>query len=135
MITEVLKLGNSIIDKLFPDPVARENAKIELLKAEQNGELEKTKQHLSVILAEAKSNDPWTSRARPSFLYVMYCMILFSIPLGIIHALDPTVSTNIIDGITNYLGKIPENLYDMMSVCYLGYTAGRSFDKYKINKN
>jgi hypothetical protein len=31
---------------------------------------------MAAVLAEAESPDPWTSRARPSFLYVMYVLLL-----------------------------------------------------------
>jgi len=34
---------------------------------------------LSAIMAEANSHDPWTSRARPTFLYVIYGVILLSV--------------------------------------------------------
>ncbi len=44
---------------------------------------------ISVALAEAQSSDKWTSRARPSFLYVMYTMILFAIPFGFLYAFRP----------------------------------------------
>ena len=34
-------------------------------------ELERVRTQMAGVLAEAGSTDPWTSRARPSFLYVM----------------------------------------------------------------
>ena len=43
-------------------------AKIELIKLDGSQELEGLQARLSAILAEAQSPDPWTSRARPSFL-------------------------------------------------------------------
>ena len=44
---------------------------------------------MQAIVAEAQSTDPWTSRARPSFLYMMYALILWAIPMGLIAAADP----------------------------------------------
>src|SRR3546814_10414878 len=67
-----------IIDKIIPDPDVRDKAKLELLKLEDSQEMEAMKTQLSAILAEAQSVDPWTSRARPSFLYVMYALLLWS---------------------------------------------------------
>jgi hypothetical protein len=61
----------ALIDKLIPDPKARNAAKLELIKLQGSQELETLRTQLSAILAEAQSPDPWTSRARPSFLYVM----------------------------------------------------------------
>lgn len=57
-----------LIDKLIPDPKAREAAKLELLRLQGGQELEALKAQMAAILAEAGSADPWTSRARPSFL-------------------------------------------------------------------
>src|SRR3546814_2303472 len=78
-----------IIDKIIPDPDARDKAKLELLKLEGRQEMEAMKTQLSAILAEAQSVDPWTSRARPSFLYVMYALLLWSVPMGLIAAARP----------------------------------------------
>ena len=58
----------AIIDKVIPDKAARERAKLELIKLEGSQELDALKAQLSAIVAEAGSTDPWTSRARPSFL-------------------------------------------------------------------
>ena len=65
-----------LIDKIIPDPKAREAAKLELLRLEGSQELDRLKAQMAAVLAEAESPDPWTSRARPSFLYVMYVLLL-----------------------------------------------------------
>src|SRR3546814_11609337 len=69
-----------LIDKIIPDPEARDRAKLELLKLEGSQEMEAIKTRMTAIVAEAGSADPWTSRARPSFLYVMYALLLWAIP-------------------------------------------------------
>ena len=79
----------SIIDKVIPDKAAREKAKIELMRLEGTQEMEIVEARLAAIVAEAQSADPWTSRARPSFLYVMYVMILFSLPMGLVACFSP----------------------------------------------
>ena len=80
----------SIIDKVIPDKEARAKAKLELLELEGTQELKHIETQLSAIIAEANSPDPWTSRARPSFLYVMYALLLWAIPMGLMAAvLDP----------------------------------------------
>ena len=66
----------ALIDKIVPDPKARAAAKVELLRLEGSQELEQLKAQMAAMLAEAASPDPWTSRARPSFLYVMYVLLL-----------------------------------------------------------
>ena len=86
---------------------------------------------LSAIIAEAESQDPWTSRARPSFLYVMYALILFSVPMGIIAAFDADAAKAIGEGMTSYLAALPEALYALFGTGYLGYTAARQWGKVK----
>lgn len=118
-----------LIDKIIPDPKARDAAKIELLKLQNSQELELLSTQLSAIVAEAGSNDPWTSRARPSFLYVMYALLLWSIPMGLIAAVQPQMAADIASGMTRYLNGLPEPLYALFGTGYLGYTAARQWGK------
>ena len=121
----------SIIDKIVPDKEARQQAKIELIKLEGSQELEALKAQLSAIVAEAGSRDPWTSRARPSFLYVMYVMLLFALPMGVIAAFRPEAARDIANGINDYLNGLPEPLYALFGTGYLGYTAARQWGKFR----
>ena len=120
-----------LIDKLIPDPKARDAAKLELLKLEGSQEFERIRAQLSAIVAEAQSADPWTSRARPSFLYVMYALLLWAIPMGLIAAAQPKMADAIARGMTGYLAAIPEPLYALFATGYLGYTVARSWGKAK----
>jgi len=120
-----------IIDKVIPDREAREKAKLELLKLEGSHEMQMVEARLSAIVAEANSTDPWTSRARPGFLYVMYVMVLFAIPMGVIAAFDPPAAMAIADGMTSYLNGLPEPLYALFGTGYLGYTVARQWGKAK----
>jgi len=119
----------SIIDKIIPDPRARERAKLELLKLEGTQEMENVSARLSAIVAEAESVDPWTSRARPSFLYVMYVLLLFALPMGVLSAFNPQAAMAIASGMNAYLGGLPEPLYALFGTGYLGYTAARQWGK------
>ncbi|RVQ69294.1 hypothetical protein EKN06_03650 [Croceicoccus ponticola] len=118
-----------IIDRVIPDRDAREKAKLELLKLEGTQEMQLVEARLSAIVAEANSADPWTSRARPGFLYVMYVIILFAIPMGLVAAFDPPASLAIADGMTRYLNGLPEPLYALFGTGYLGYTVARQWGK------
>ena len=120
-----------LIDKLIPDPQARDQAKLELLKLQGSQDMETLRTQLSAILAEAQSTDPWTSRARPSFLYVMYVLLLWAIPMGLIAAARPEMAEAIAKGMNAYLAGIPEPLYALFGTGYLGYTAARSWGKAK----
>ncbi|MXP27367.1 hypothetical protein GRI58_00850 [Porphyrobacter algicida] len=121
----------SIIDKIIPDKAAREKAKLELLQLQGSQEMQLIEARLSAIVAEAKSTDPWTSRARPSFLYVIYVLILLSVPMGVIAAFDPTKASAIGAGMTAYLSALPDSLYALFGTGYLGYTAARQIGKIK----
>jgi hypothetical protein len=121
----------SIIDKIIPDKEARAKAKLELLKLEGSHDLQAIEARLSAIVAEANSADPWTSRARPSFLYVMYSLILWAIPMGILAAFRPDLAADIGEGMNAYLGGLPEPLYALFGTGYLGYTAARQWGKIK----
>ena len=121
----------ALIDKLIPDPKARDAAKLELLKLQGTQDLEIIKAQMSAIIAEAQSADPWTSRARPSFLYVMYLLVLWAIPMGVLSAFAPSMAKDISGGMTSYLAGIPSELWTLFGTGYLGYTAARTWGKTK----
>jgi hypothetical protein len=131
LIDAVIGPIGKLLDKIIPDPQARDRAKMELLQLQGTQEMEALKAQLSAILAEAASNDPWTSRARPSFLYVMYAIILWAIPMGLIAAVAPDMAKGIATGMNAYLAGIPEPLWALFGTGYLGYTAARQWGKVK----
>ena len=130
-LTAVLNVGGKLIDKLFPDPAQRDAAKLEMLRMQQQGQLEEVKISLSAIMAEANSADPWTSRARPSFLYVVYLLLLTSIPMGVVYAFSPATAQEITVGFKAWLAAIPEEIIELFKWVMLGYIGGRSFEKVK----
>jgi hypothetical protein len=131
MIEAIITPLSKLLDKIIPDPQARDRAKLELLKLQGDQEMQAIAVQMQAIIAEAQSTDPWTSRARPSFLYMMYALILWSIPMGLIAAASPQMATGIAGGMTAYLRGIPEELYALFGTGYLGYTAARAWGKAK----
>ena len=131
LIDNIIAPIASLIDKIIPDPKARDAAKLELLKMQGGQDLESLRIQLSAIVAEAQSNDPWTSRARPTFLYVLYAMILWAIPMGLISAVRPEAAADIAAGMNAYLNDLPEPLYALFGTGYLGYTVARQWGKAK----
>ncbi len=129
IVDGVLDIGGKLIDKFIPDPVEKMKAKAELLQMQQNGELKELETRMSAILAEANSKDPWTSRARPSFMYVIYVCILAGIPMGVLHAFYPAIAVGVAEGFKAWLQAIPDTLYTLFGVGYVGYSAARTFDK------
>ena len=121
----------SIIDKIIPDKEAQARAKLELIALEGTQEMRMIEAQLKAIVAEANSADPWTSRARPSFLYVMYILLLASLPMGVLSAFNPAAAQGIAAGMNAYLAGLPEPLYALFGTGYLGYTAARQWGKVK----
>lgn len=125
----IFNIGSKIIDKLFPDPEKKAQAQLELLRLQQSGELDEMKTQLSAIIAEAQSADPWTSRARPSFLYVVYLLLLWSIPMGVLTIFKPDAAEAFTSGFQAWMLAIPEPVLTLFGVVMTGYVAGRSWEK------
>lgn len=130
-IGSIFEFGSKVIDKLFPDKTEAERLKLELLRQQQAGEFKELEARYSAIVAEAQSADPWTSRARPSFMYVMYLMILASIPMGFLFAFRPDVAMAVTAGVKNWLAALPEEMWWLFGAGYLGYSGARMFEKVK----
>ena len=133
--TGLLGLGSKLIDIWFPNAEENSKRKAELAMLQQSGELRALELSLSTIIAEAQSADPWTSRARPSFMYVIYTLILSSIPMGILYSASPDTAQSITTGFQEWLNAIPEELYTLFGIGYLGYTGAREFGKHSANKH
>ena len=64
----ILDIGSKILDKVFPDPVAAEQAKIKLLEMQQNGELAQLNADVSEAheisdrLKSDMASDSWLSK-------------------------------------------------------------------------
>ena len=130
----IFTIGSKIIDKLFPNAEDKAKAQLELLKMQQSGELDMVRTQLSVIIEEARSGDPWTSRARPSFLYVVYILLLWSIPMGVLTIFRPEAAVMFTEGFKAWLTAIPEPILTLFGVVMTGYTMGRSWEKVKGGK-
>ena len=121
----------NLSDRVVADPEAREHAKVELVKAQGSTEMLAIEARVTAIAAEAAAGDPWIRRARPNFLYVMYALLLWAIPMGLLAALSPQMALGIANGMSAYLRGIPEELYALFGTGYLGYTAARAWGKAK----
>jgi len=125
----VFDFGGKLLDKLFPDPKEKAAAQAKLMALQQTGDLKELEIRMSAIIAEAQSADPWTSRARPTFMYVIYLMILASIPMGILAAFAPQQASAIAAGMQAWLAAIPDGLWATFGIGYTGYSVARSIDK------
>lgn len=129
VLTGAGQLAKDLREAFTGDISAEKKAEITLKAQQLEQELEKAK--LQVMISEASSSDPWTSRARPAFMYVIYIMLLAAIPMGIVYAVSPATSQNIVTGFGAWLKAIPGDLYALFGAGYLGYGAFRTYDKSK----
>lgn len=134
-LLDFLNIGTKIIDKIIPDPAAKAEANLKLQELAQAGDMAELQRSYDAIVTEAQSADKWTSRARPSFLYVMYLIILSSIPMGITTAINPQVAVNVATGFKAWLAAIPDSMWALFGTGYLGYSFSRSYDKFVDKKH
>ena len=128
----LLEVGSQIINKLIPDPEAKAKAQLGLLTLQQNGELKELETRMSAITAEANSSDPWTSRARPSFMYVTYIVIIcLTILAPILGVFFPTEMGLFFGNVKAGFAAIPDVMWDTFLYGFLGYSAARSAEKIK----
>jgi hypothetical protein len=134
-LSAIFSFGEKLVDRLFPDKIAQEKernaAQAAILQMTQSGEIEQLKVSLSAILAEAQSPDPWTSRARPSFLYVVYILLLWSIPMGILSIFAPDAANKFTAGFAGWMKALPDPILQLFGVVMTGYVLGRSWEKVK----
>lgn len=96
---------------------------IDLELATQNAQME-------MIKAEASSTDPWTSRARPMFMYVFYFILLsMGIFVPAAGVWFPTQSAQFYINVAAGFKAIPDALYTLFGAGYLGYTGARMMEK------
>jgi len=131
MIGRILDIAGDLLDRLIPDPKEKAEAKARLLELAQRGELRELELRMQAIVAEAQSGDRYVARARPTFLYVMYVMLLAAIPYGFMWAFVPDVASRVAEGFGAWLHAIPDSLYALFGAGYLGYAAARTTDKIK----
>lgn len=132
LIPALAPLLGKVVGNVFPDPEAKAKAEAELMKMANSHEMQQLHHEMSAIVMEAKSKDPFTSRARPSLFYVMYGVIVLCFIGGILGVWWPTEVYQAADNIASLLAAIPEELWWLFTTGYLGYTGARTYEKKQI---
>ncbi|GLS27750.1 3TM-type holin [Marinibactrum halimedae] len=135
MISEVAGLLTSAIDKFAISKADKAKLKHEAAKLAMEGRFKEQEMAIQAIVAEAKSSDPYTSRARPTFLYVMYGVIIFCFLGGILGIWWPDQTFQAAKNIEALLDSVPEGMWIMFGAGYLGYVKKRSDDKLLLSGN
>jgi hypothetical protein len=119
-----------IIDKLIPDKLEAERLKQETIRLNQQGEFKAEENRYNAIVTEASSTDPWTSRARPSFMYVFYFILLFlTVVCPFIGLYSPDAMAAVYTSVKAGFAALPEELWWTFTAGYLGYTTSRYYEK------
>ena len=132
LLAALLPILDNVLGKVIPDPEAKAKAQIELALLQQNGELKELETRMSAILAEANSADPWTSRARPSFMYVFYFIIvMMTVVFPVLGIFNQDAMDAFYKNSASGFAAIPEELWWTFGAGYLGYSGARTMEKRK----
>jgi hypothetical protein len=110
-----------IIDRFVTTPDEKAKAIIELRQLEVRETEAIVNAASAAIVAEAQSDDPYVRRSRPTFLYIMYGVILWNfifLPVFQFFTDQPMLPLD-----------LPEALYYLFGGGFLGYVGARSWDK------
>lgn len=115
-----LQLGTALVDRIFPDPAAAAQAKLQLLTLYQSGELQTISSQAGIIEAEAKSDSWLTASWRPIMMLTFVAIIannyiLYPYLRLFFHAAP------ILD--------LPPDMWDLLKIGVGGYVTGRSIEK------
>lgn len=113
-ITAALNVGNSIIERLWPDPAQQAEAKLKLLALQQSGELGQITAASNIITAEANS-ESWLARNWRPILMLTFGALIVARWFG---WAAPNLSE------AEYL-----KLWDIVQLGIGGYVIGRSGEK------
>jgi hypothetical protein len=127
----VIQALTELIEQSIAEPNARMQARAKLDRLQALTQPDRMEERGHAASVDAAALDRWTSRARPTFLYIMYAMILWALPMGIIAAVSPRMAQAIATGINGYLAGLPEPLYALFGTGYLGYATLRQWGKAK----
>ena len=126
-ISAALDLGNTLINKIFPDPAQASEAKLKLLELQQNGELAIMTAQTDINKEEAKSTNWFVAGARPFILWICGFAMLYCTLIEPILRFVATV-------LFGYLGSFPvidTNFTMQVMFGILGLGAYRSYEKVK----
>lgn len=120
VVDSALKLFDTVIERVFPNPADRDKARLELLVLQQNGATKELEERVKVVVAEAQSQSWLANSWRP---ITMLCFV------GIIvnnYVLFPYLK---LFGVGAVILELPGSVWDIVQVGIGGYVVGRSVEK------
>jgi len=125
-ISAILNIGNTLINKLFPDPAEAAKAQLELLKLQQSGELATIVAQTDINKIEAASDSVFVAGWRPFCGWVGGAGLAYA---SIVEPIARFVATLL--GYTGSFPVIDTTITMQILFGLLGLGAMRSFDKAK----
>ena len=119
-IASLIGVGMKLIDKLFPDPEAKQAAQIQLLAMEQAGDLKELDAAMQTIVAEAKSDHWLTANWRPITMLTFVAIIANN------YILYPYLSLFWQEA---PMLEVPADMWALIKIGLGGYVVGRSGEK------
>lgn len=125
-ITALLQVGGKVIDKIWPDPAQAANAKFELFKLQQSGELAQIAGQMQINQEEAKSPSVFVAGWRPFIGWVCGVACAWNW-IGI------SVAKFIAELMQYHITLQPADITEMLPILagMLGLGAYRTFEKVK----
>jgi hypothetical protein len=125
-ISAILNIGNTLINKLFPDPAQAAQAQLALMKMQQDGELAVMVAQTDINKVEAASGSLFVAGWRP------FCGWVGGAGLAYAAIIEPLL--RLIAALSGYTGTFPAiDTTITMQILFglLGLGAMRSYDKVK----
>ena len=125
-ISALLNIGNTLIQRIFPDPAQAAQAQLALLKMQQDGDLAAISGQMDINKVEASSSSIFVSGWRP------FCGWICGLGLGYVAILEPIA--RLVATLVGYTGDFPAidtTLTMQVLLGMLGMGGLRSLDKAK----
>jgi len=125
-ISALLNIGNTLIQRIFPDPAQAAQAQLALLKMQQDGDLAAISGQMDINKVEAASTSIFVSGWRP------FCGWICGFGLGYVAILEPIA--RLVATLVGYSGSFPQidtTLTMQVLLGMLGMGGLRSLDKAK----
>lgn len=125
-VSVLLEIGGKVIEKIWPDPAQAANAKFELFKLQQSGELAQMAGQMQINQEEAKSSNIFVSGWRPFIGWVCGVACAWNW-LGL------SVAKTVAELCGSRITLAPADITEMLPVLMgmLGLGAYRTFEKLK----
>jgi hypothetical protein len=123
-ISAALDLGNTLITRIFPDPAQAANAKLELIKLQQSGELASMTAQTDINKTEASNPSLFVSGWRPAIGWVCALALAYQY---LIRPLSGTIA-GIAGAVIPPLPGLDDNLWQLM-MGMLGMGGLRTYEK------